>query len=54
MTSFFDTLKDQLALERHGGRTPAGVYARIAQRADHRNEPGHPVESDTMTSTTQP
>ena len=28
----FDTLKDQLALERHGGRTPAGVYARVAQR----------------------
>ena len=27
-----DTLKDQLGLERHGGRTPAGVYARIAQR----------------------
>ena len=30
--AIFDTLKDQLALERHGGRTPAGVYARIAQR----------------------
>ena len=27
-----DTLKGQLDLERHGGRTPAGVYARIAQR----------------------
>jgi hypothetical protein len=26
------TLKDQLHLERHGGRTPAGVFARIAQR----------------------
>jgi hypothetical protein len=26
------TLKDQLHLERHGGRTPEGVYARIAQR----------------------
>jgi len=26
------TLKDQLSLERHGGRTPAGVYVRIAQR----------------------
>ena len=24
--------KGQLDLERHGGRTPAGVYARIAQR----------------------
>lgn len=30
--SVFDTLKDQLALESHGGRTPAGVYARVAQR----------------------
>ena len=27
-----DTLKDQLGLERHGGRTPAGVFTRIAQR----------------------
>ena len=27
-----DTLKGQLDLERHGGRTTAGVYARIAQR----------------------
>jgi len=26
------TLKDQLHLERHGGRTPAGVFTRIAQR----------------------
>jgi hypothetical protein len=26
------TLKGQPGLERHGGRTPAGVYARIAQR----------------------
>jgi hypothetical protein len=26
------TLKGQLGLERHGGRTPAGVFARIAQR----------------------
>ena len=30
--SVYDTAKDQLALERHGGRTPAGVFARIAQR----------------------
>ena len=28
----YDTLKDQLSLERHGSRTPAGVYARTAQR----------------------
>jgi hypothetical protein len=27
-----DTLKGQLDLERHGGRTAAGLYARIAQR----------------------
>jgi len=27
-----DTLKGQLDLERHGGRTPAGVFVRIAQR----------------------
>lgn len=28
----YDTLKDQLNLERHGGRTPAGVIVRVAQR----------------------
>jgi hypothetical protein len=27
-----DTLKGQLDLERHGGRTAGGLYARIAQR----------------------
>jgi hypothetical protein len=30
--STFDTLKDQLGLERHGGRTLAGVWVRIGQR----------------------
>lgn len=30
--SVFDTLKDQLGLERHNGRTPTGVTARVAQR----------------------
>jgi hypothetical protein len=30
--SVFDTLKGQLSLEQHGGRTPAGVFARVAQR----------------------
>jgi hypothetical protein len=30
--AIFDTLKDQLSLERHGGRTPAGVFTRIARR----------------------
>jgi hypothetical protein len=27
-----DTLKGQLDLERHGGRTPQGVFAGVAQR----------------------
>ena len=30
--STFQTLKGQLGLERHGGRTPAGVIARVSQR----------------------
>jgi hypothetical protein len=30
--SIINTAKSQLSLERHGGRTPAGVMARIAQR----------------------
>jgi hypothetical protein len=30
--STFDTLKDQLSLERHRGRTPSGVMVRVAQR----------------------
>jgi hypothetical protein len=30
--SVHDTLKGQLDLEAHGGRTPAGVFARVAQR----------------------
>lgn len=30
--SVFDTLKGQLTLEQHGGRTLAGVYARVAGR----------------------
>jgi hypothetical protein len=30
--STFNTLKDQLGLERHRGRTLAGVYVRVAQR----------------------
>ena len=30
--SIVDTLKDQLLLERHGGRTPAGLLARITAR----------------------
>ena len=30
--AIFDTLKGQLTLEEHGGRTPRGVYARVAAR----------------------
>jgi hypothetical protein len=30
--SVYDTCKDRLALERHGARTPAGVFTRTAQR----------------------
>jgi hypothetical protein len=30
--AIIDTLKDQLGLERHGGRTPGGVVVRVAQR----------------------
>lgn len=30
--SVFDTLKGQLSLEDHGGRTPGGVFVRVAQR----------------------
>jgi hypothetical protein len=30
--SVFDTLKGQLGLERHGGRTSQGVITRVAQR----------------------
>jgi hypothetical protein len=30
--SAFDTLKDQLSLERHGGRTLTGLISRIARR----------------------
>lgn len=30
--AIFDTLKGQLSLEEHGGRRPAGIYARVGQR----------------------
>ena len=30
--SVIDTLKGQLGLEQHGGRTPAGVHTRVVQR----------------------
>jgi hypothetical protein len=30
--SIYETLKGQLGLERHGARTPHGVFTRVAQR----------------------
>jgi hypothetical protein len=36
--SIFDTLKGQLALEEHGGRTLRGVYARVAARRHGRSD----------------
>jgi hypothetical protein len=30
--AIFGILKDQPSLERHGGRTPVGVFTRVAQR----------------------
>jgi hypothetical protein len=30
--AIFDTLKDQLGLERHGAHTPQGLWIRVAQR----------------------
>ena len=47
--STFDTLKDQLSLERHGGRTLTGLVSRIARRLLaltavilHNRQPGTP------------
>lgn len=48
--SVFDTLKGQLSLERHGGRTPTGVIVRVLQRLLamttaiwHNDKTGQPV-----------
>jgi len=48
--SVFDTLKGQLGLERHGGRTPIGVLVRVLQRLLamtaaiwHNDQTGQPV-----------
>jgi hypothetical protein len=48
--SVFDTLKGQLSLERHGGRTPAGVIVRVLSRLIamtaaiwHNDHTGQPV-----------
>jgi Transposase DDE domain len=53
--SIFDTLKDQLSLERHGGRTLTGLISRIARRLLaltaailhnwHTNNPGRQLTS---------
>jgi hypothetical protein len=52
--SIIHTLKDQLTLERHGGRTPAGLLARITARIlalcatiNHNQRLGHPSRSLT-------
>ena len=49
--SIFDTLKGQLDLERHGGRTPTGVTVRVLQRLWaltaaiwHNDHTGQPVK----------
>ena len=49
--SIFDTLKGQLDLERHGGRTPTGVTVRVLQRLLaltaaiwHNDHTGQPVK----------
>ena len=50
-----DTLKGQLDLERHGGRTPAGVAARVLQRVLaltaviwHDDKTGQPVKRSLL------
>ncbi len=52
--SIFDTLKDQLGLERHGARTPTGVTARITQRilAPTTTWPGHRTGNPALRSLT--
>jgi hypothetical protein len=56
-----DTLKGQLDLERHGGRTTLGVYARIAQRLLamaatiwHNWATAEPVKRSLIATTTEP
>jgi len=53
--SIFDTYKDQIDLERHGGRTPAGVLVRILQRILaltaaiwHNDRAGKPVKRSLL------
>jgi hypothetical protein len=53
--SINDTFKGQLDLERHGGRTPAGVWARVLQRLLaltaaiwHNDHTGQPVKRSLL------
>jgi hypothetical protein len=53
--SIFDTLKGQLDLEHHGGRTPAGVLVRVTQRILalttviwHNDRTGQPVRRSLL------
>ena len=53
--SIFDTCKDQIDLERHGGRTPAGVLIRVLQRILaltaaiwHNDQTGQPVKRSLL------
>ncbi len=53
--SIFDTYKDQIDLERHGGRTPAGVLIRVLQRILaltaaiwHNDRAGQPVKRSLL------
>ena len=53
--SIFDTCKDQIDLERHGGRTPAGVLIRVLQRILaltaaiwHNDQAGQPVKRSLL------
>ena len=53
--SVFDTLKDQLGLERHGARTANGVTARVAQRILALTTtiwPGHLIGAPTLRTLT--
>ena len=53
--SIFDTFKDQLDLERHGARTPAGLVVRVLQRILaltaaiwHNDHTGQPVKRSLL------
>jgi hypothetical protein len=53
--SINDTFKGQLDLERHGGRTPAGVWVRVVQRVLaltaaiwHNDRTGQPIKRSLL------